>query len=318
MMKIAGAPYLNKAQIASAVMIAKGQTEGVNSTGGALVGDEIEDAIIVRRNLVGVARRNCRIATMGSDVTHVPRRTTDVVANFISDAAAITETTANHDSIALTARKIATLTRISSEIDEDSLPDAATDLVDATAYAIALLEDKTVFLGDSTSSFGGIRGIIPTLQDGNHASSLVNATGGHSTFAQLDTGDLSNLIGALPSWAMMRAKFYISPFGFATFLGRLGANAGNDLGPAGKPYLSYLGFEVVLCDFLPGSGTITSKVVCLFGAMDLATTLGNRRGLRIRRLEERFADSDQIGIQATERFDFVPHDLGGLIGLVGG
>jgi HK97 family phage major capsid protein len=307
---------LTRAQITATKMIIKGELEGVNSTGGALVPADVENAIIVRRNLAGIARRNARIALMGSDVTYTPRRTADAAPTFLIESQNLAEGTASYDNIGLTAKKLGTLTRISSEIAEDSIPEAANDLVDQVSYAIALKEDSVAFNGTGSAADGGIFGITKVLS----GSSLVNATSGHNTFSLLDTGDVSQMLAALPSWAHMTAKFYLSPYAFSAWMCRLGAVAGNDPGVLGlnRPRLSYLGYPVELTDALPASGTITSKICCLFGSMELACTLGDRKGITIRRLDERYADSDQIGITAIERFDWVVNDQAGLIGLVGG
>ena len=46
------------------------------------------------------------------------------------------------------------------------------------------------------------------------------------------------------------------------------------------------------------------------GRYDLAASMGNRRGIEVQVLNERYAELGQLGIVATERFDLVVHDLG--------
>jgi HK97 family phage major capsid protein len=308
---------LTKAQVRETMMLVRGLTENVNSQGGALLSEEVENAIIVRRNLAGVARCNARISYMATDVQTTPRRTADATAAFLVENATLSEGTATFDNVAGVAKKCGILTRISSEVAEDSVPEAANDLIDMLSWSLAWKEDQTAFLGDGgTSSFAGIKGITNVLS----GASLVNATSGHNTFSLLDSGDVSLMLAALPSWAHMTAKFYLSPYAFSAWLCRLGAVSGYAPGPLGwgRPSLSFLGYPVELTDQLPGSGTITSKIACVFGSMELAATLFSRKGITIRRLLERYADSDQIGFTAIERFDWVVHNPEALIGLVGG
>jgi HK97 family phage major capsid protein len=73
----------------------------------------------------------------------------------------------------------------------------------------------------------------------------------------------------------------------------------------------YLGFPIVISQKLPlVATTLTTKAMLFFGDLALASAMGERRGVTIRRLDERFADSDQIGIMGTERFDINIHDMG--------
>jgi HK97 family phage major capsid protein len=56
----------------------------------------------------------------------------------------------------------------------------------------------------------------------------------------------------------------------------------------------------------PTNGTVAA----LFGDFSLSTTFGDRRGITVKKTEERYIEYDQIGIQATERFCVVTHDIG--------
>jgi HK97 family phage major capsid protein len=316
-------PALTKAQVGQVAMVMRGQIEGINSQGGALVPAEVENLVIARRNVVGVIRRNARPAYMGSDVMVTPRRTTDVVAGYLVEGQSLPESTQAFDSIALVAKKLGAITRTSSELDEDQITEEATDFVGMLGYALALQEDKTGFVGDGTSAHAGQRGIVNLLGDSNHSAGRVSAASGHGTFGALTADDLGQLVGLLPSWATLGAKWYVSPFGYAAAFARLGATAGSNVGPNGRPYLSYLGFPVEISDQLPGNASISSKVAVLFGDMSLAATLGTRRGITIKRLDERYSEYDQVGWTVTERIHFIAHDLGdgsnpgGVVALLG-
>jgi HK97 family phage major capsid protein len=74
---------------------------------------------------------------------------------------------------------------------------------------------------------------------------------------------------------------------------------------------SYLGYPIELGgDANAVTDTDVNKVMFLFGRYDLAASMGNRRGIEVQVLRERYAELGQVGIKATERFDMVVHDVG--------
>ena len=80
---------------------------------------------------------------------------------------------------------------------------------------------------------------------------------------------------------------------------------------SGEIVYRYLGFPIVIAQKLPAiNTTLTGKAMMFFGDIGLAAAMGERRGITIKRLDERFADADQIGIMGTERFDINIHDMG--------
>ena len=118
----------------------------------------------------------------------------------------------------------------------------------------------------------------------------------------------------LPQYALPNAKFYISQTGFGNSLARLMLTAGGSatqIMPDGSVQHVLAGFPVVISQKLPSIlTTLTGKAMMFFGDLAKAAKLGERRGVTVRRLNERFADADQIGIMGTERFDINVHDMG--------
>lgn len=79
----------------------------------------------------------------------------------------------------------------------------------------------------------------------------------------------------------------------------------------GTPTPYFNGFPVILTQKLPQiATTLTGLAMLAFGDMYGAAVLGQRRGLTIARSDDRYFDTDQIAILATERFDAVVHDMG--------
>lgn len=293
--------------------LAQGTT--VNTAGGALVPDEMERAIIDLREEYGVFRREANVRQMMSDTLIIPRRTGGLTAYFVDEnpSSGITQSEKTWDSVKLVAKKMATLTLYSSEISEDAIINMADDLAGEIAYAFANKEDTCGFLGDGTSTYGGIHGVTIRINDGNHAAGIHTAATGATAFSTLTLADFHGVTGKLPLYARRNAKWYVHAAGYATSMERLMYAAGGNtvamIGGGSGP--SFLGYPVVMSQVLNSTLTAqTSTIVLLFGDLRMATSMGSRRGVSIALSDQRYFELDQIGIRGTERFDIACHDLG--------
>jgi HK97 family phage major capsid protein len=219
------------------------------------------------------------------------------------------------DGVQLTAKKLAALVTLSSELDEDAIVEMVDYVANEIAWAMASKEDDCAFNGDGTSTYGGMKGVTQLAVDGNHAKAKVTAATGHNTFALLDGTDLGNLQSAIRASAIPRAAWFISTLGFGQCMTRIAGGAGGgylytgDLDGVATPF--YNGFPVILTQKLPQvATTLTGLAMMAFGDMFGAAVLGQRRGLTIARSADRYLDTDQIAILGTERFDAVIHDMG--------
>jgi HK97 family phage major capsid protein len=137
----------------------KAQIEGTNAAGGALVPDQWANTIINLKEAFGVAARECSKVRMTRDSIDWPRRTGGVSAFFISEGGTPLESTANFDTVKLSAKKMAALVRLSTELAEDAVISVADYLTQEIAYAFASKEDDCLFLGDGTQTYGGMTGL---------------------------------------------------------------------------------------------------------------------------------------------------------------
>jgi len=252
---------------------------------------------------------------MARDTLVIPRRTGGLTAYFTSEnpSSAITESDAAWDNVSLTAKKLATLTRMSSEIAEDAVINMADWLAREIAYAFAVKEDDCGFNGDGTSTYGGITGVRTKIIDGNHTAGAKDAASGNDTFAEITATDLATVMGALPKYALRNAKFYCSQPAFSLVFERLVAAAGGNTVDtlAGSVQPRYLGYPIVISQSMPTStGDLSNVAMLLFGDLRLAATMGVRRDVTVALSTDRYFDTDQIGIRGTERFDINVHDLG--------
>ena len=293
------------------VALTKAQGEATDAGGGFLVPEELLATIIVLREQFGVFRQECHVVPMGRDTLNWPRRTGGLTAYFTGENSAITESQASWDNINLTAKKLAALTRMSSEIAEDAVVSIADWLVGEIAYAFAAKEDDCGFNGDGTSVFGGIRGLSAVFGDGSHTAGQYQVS--TATLTGMVAADFTGVMGKLPQYALQNAKWYMSQQMFYSAAGTVLAKGGGNtiLTLANDPMNPrLLGFPVVLAQKLPIATPGTGKPMFYFGDLSKSSAIGDRRSVMIARSNERYFDTDQIGLRGTERFDINNHDLG--------
>lgn len=282
-----------------------------NTAGGYLVPEEFNRAVIDLREQYGVFRQRVQVLPMASDVMVIPRRAGGLTAFFTTENADMSAGASDKswDAVTLTARKMAVLTRYSTELADDAVISIAGDLAQEVAYAFALKEDQCGFLGDGTSTYGGIVGLANKIG----SAGIYTAPTGHVGFDTLTMADFTNTIAKLPAYALPNAAWFIHASGFAASMQNLMYAAGGNTVDmiSGATARSFLGYPVIVAQVLNGTlGSDTSKIKCYFGDLRLTTTMGERRGVALRTSDDRYFEFDQIGILATQRVDIIHHDVG--------
>jgi len=289
------------------------QTESINAAGGFVVPDVMERAIIDLREEYGMFRANARVVPMGSDHTYIPRRAGGITAAFIGETTAITASDKSWNQVELTAKKLAALTRMSSDLSEDAIINLADDLAQEMAWAFAKKEDECGLDGDGTITYGGMHGLCVMFIDGTHTKgqdqgSTPYTSWSHATFAD----EIVAVMALAPAYALANAKWYIHPSGKAGLFDALAMQAGGAHVQElvnGVRAPMFAGYPIVTSAAMP-SAPVNAKVAFFFGDLALSTTFGDRRGITIKVSTDRYLEYDQIGIQATERFCIVNHDIG--------
>lgn len=289
------------------------QTEGVNAAGGFVVPDVMERAVIDLREEYGMFRKYARVIPMTSDHSIIPRRTGGVTAYFVGETTAITASDKSWNQVELTAKKLGALTRMSTDLSEDAIINLADDLAQEMAYAFAAKEDACGLDGDGTNTYGGMVGIRIKMIDGLHLGSYSQAASPGDDWAELTIADLTAVMAPLPTYAKANAKWFCSGACKHGTFDRLAlALAGNNaqtIAEGGLP--KFMGYPIVEHAAMPSGAGYNGTIMLLFGDLRLSTTFGDRRGITIKVSMERYLEYDQIGIQATERFCIVNHDIGG-------
>jgi HK97 family phage major capsid protein len=300
----------------------KASNENVNTSSGYLVPDEFQNDLIDLREKYGVFRQNAKIIPMSSDTRSDPRRVGGLTPYFVGESKAGTESTKTWDRVRLTAKKLMVLTKYSNELNEDSVLSLADDLASEIAYTFANKEDQCGFNGDGTSTYGGIRGVRAMLKavDGTVGNVLgltvATGTGYASSYGSIVLGDFNKVVATLPEFADVPGEtaWYCSKFFWGSVMQKLAAAAGGnriaDIN-TGALKKEFLGYPVVISQVLPKTPAI-NQVVCLFGNMRQAASLGDRRmtTLAISDVALNSFEQDEIAIRGTERFDINVHDVG--------
>lgn len=275
--------------------------------GGVMVPHQMESAIINLKEMYGVFGQNVRTVPMTSDTMSIPRRLSGVTAYAVTEAQEITASDATMNQVSLTARKFATLTRISSELNEDAIISIADFIADEIAYAHAVKEDACGFLGDGTTTYHGIMGLANVLA----AGSVATAGAGLDTDAELTIAVFQLAVSKLPQYPGIAPKWFVNSAVYHNVMGRLqmamGGNTVTDLGNG--PTLQFLGYPVVFVQTLPNAVTAASKFA-YFGDLRMAATKGNRRGVTIAADASRYFEYDQTAIRSTLRYDINIHEIG--------
>ena len=302
-------------------------TSDVNTAGGFLVPDAMEMAIIDLRAEYGVARRMAEMYRMSSGTLSIPVRTAGTTAYFPGQATATTESDMGWGEVSLVAKDVSCLTRLSHALVEDAVIDLAAKIADEHAYAFAVKEDSCLIDGDGTATYGGITGLKAKLETVGMAGIYTCATNTDSP-QEVIAAEISGLMAKLPSYARLGATFLASPAFDELIFGRLMAAAGGNstVTLAGAITPAYLGKPRVVCEpcYSDSTADLTGKAMAFYGNIKQGVAFGERRGIMVQVLRERYAEYRQIGVIGTERIDINCHGVGTasaagpIVALIGG
>ncbi len=270
------------------------QSGGTDNKGGFSVPDPLSNALI---NLIedrGTARQKAQRIVMSSDTWSVPKVTAQATIFYPSESAAVTESDVTFGQVQLSAKKLAALVKMSTEITEDSVLSMLDVVVDSIAYSIALEEDKNLFNGVAGGvNTSGIAGDA-SVDDTNVASVAALAL---TDLTECASGIGNPVVGAVNEWYMSPVVFHSQ---VRDLLNAAGGNAVADIENGQRPLL--LGYPVNLVSCLPAAPA-SGELVAAFGDLRIGAYFGDRRALNFKTLNELYMENDQIGVVATERID---------------
>jgi len=297
-----------------------------NPLGGVLVPTELSRWIIQKLGLYGKFRRNSLVVQMGSGNQRIPRVTTDLTIYCPEQGGSITKSDVKVDMVNLNTRKFACLTVINRELDEDSIIGLGEIVGLSITRSMAKKEDEIGFMGDGTSAYFGMLGIVGALLkiDADPSSIPGLVVGSGNAYSELSLDDFTKVVGILPSdadegaaWFMHKKFYYNVVYPLARTAGV--ANIFEILSDRKGRFL--LGYPVEFVHCMPFTED-DSQICAILGDLGLGSYLGERRTLEIARSDEVLFGNDQIAIRGTERIDVAAHgvgdtsEAGAIVGLV--
>lgn len=282
-----------------------------NTKGGYLVPEVLESAIIRNVEEFGVARREARVYPMGPGVTLIPRRSSGFTGYFAGENSSVTASDLAFDQVRLEARKLMVFSSWSSELPEDSVVALGDLLTAEVAQCFAVKEDQCLFLGDGTSTYGGIVGLANALAAGAVATTASNV----DTPAEITIASFEEAMGKLLMIPGLQPKWYCHSSIYYNVMQRLGyAAAGNSAANFNAAFApTFLGYPVVFCQAMDSGAPTTDlsgKFICYFGDMSRSVTMGQKRGISIAVDNSYGFNTDSVYFRATERFDINCHERG--------
>lgn len=302
----------------------KAQTEGTTTAGGFLTPDLLSADLVYLREQYGVARQNARIVPMTSDVQLVPNATASTTVYYPGENTAITDSSMTFAQISLTAKKMAILTIVSKELNEDSVVDVGNALARDFAYGLAKEEDRVVFssalTGTDASALVGMGRTLINLAGGQTgyldfgkiASAVVGAATTGANWSAFTLANLQSMIGKLPTYADNPKWYMHKQFFYTGIADKLAALGGNNISAIENAYgvqpLLY-GLPVVFVQNMISSPAIDSPVAFL-ADLSKGVAFGDRRGITIEMSDQRYFVEDSWAFKATERFSVNCFDAG--------
>jgi len=141
----------------------KGQSEDTGADGAYLVPQILAREVIFLRQQYGVTRANARVMGMSSDNLNVPKNAASTTAYWPDQNTNITPSQITFQNVQVLAKKLAVLTQVSSELNEDSLVDVGSILARDMAWVLSYNEDLACITGNGSPTYGGITGIINSI-----------------------------------------------------------------------------------------------------------------------------------------------------------
>ncbi len=280
-------------------------SEGAGS-GGYLTPEPLGAILIDRlRNAMAVGKAGMRVVPMTSDVLNLARLDTGVTPSWKSEGAAISASDATFSRVTFTARTLPILTLISRELLEDMEDGAAQLLENELVQAIALELDRACLRGSGTPPEPqGVRnqsGVpITALATNGLSPTWDNIIDGVSTCRAANVEPSAILWSSRTSATLGKLKestgAYVVPPAVIDGIQRLTTNQiGNTytVGSSNDCSEVFVGaFEMLLLGLRNNVG------FALVGSSG-----GNGFGTAIRVLEERYADTLQVGLITYIRGD---------------
>ena len=266
--------------------------EGVDSEGGYLVPDEFENTLVQSLGKKRIVREHAYVFQTNSGSHKIPVVTNKGTASWIDEEGAIPEGDDTFGQQTIGAHKVGTIIKVSEELLNDSAFDLENYFASEFARRIGNKEEDAFFNGD------GVGKPLGVLADKGGAEIGVTAASGTAITAE----EIISLFYSLEAPYRENAIWVFNDSTMAA-IRKLKGNDGQFLWQKALhegDHETLLGKPVFTSPFMPEIAAGSKPV--LFGDFNFYW-IGDRQGVTFKRLNERYADTGQIGFLATKRVD---------------
>ena len=300
---------------------------GASGAGANTVPDILSSTVIRLVDQYSAFAQNATNVAMPSDVLLFPRRTAGTTAYWVDENTAITASDPSMNQVTLTAKKVTGAVVVSSELLQDSIVSISDFIAAELGLTLSNAVEAAAWSGNPSNA-PAVAGLVTSYTGGllassaaTYAASLVTAAG--DTPDEVTKANLLAMMAAVPQHSRQGAKWFCSPFFFATCMQALDLAQGGSVGLGQGMGLTFLGSPVVLTDRLPSGADSTGAIMALYGNMANSSYYGIRQAIEIASSDQVNFLSDQTVIRAVARVAITHANLGSstvagpMIGLVG-
>lgn len=300
-------------------------TEGNDYYGGILVPTEMNNAIINLREEYGVFRKYADVQRLSGQTKLVPKAEGHSSVFAVGEGATMTQTDVTFRQIQLVLKKFGAYLKYSAELNDDAMVSLADAISQDLAVSFEQKVDACAFVGDGTSTYGGIVGLsqyniwLDGVNGGSWTSNDTSKayhgsvyTSSATTWASLVAADIDGVIYKARRYPGFKGTFFCHQQFYAQVIERLKTAVGgvtateltNGWNGAWK------GTPVVFVESMP-STTGADTVPLVYGDLKLGAMLGDGQGVAID-TQSTGTDwyADLIGVRAKSRWDVKVHDMG--------
>ncbi len=265
---------------------------GTQSEGGYLVPDEYERTLVQGLEEENIMRPMVHVITTSSGDRKIPLVTSKGVAAWVEEEAQIPESDDAFGQISLSAHKVGTMIRVSQELLHDSVFDLPSYIAHEFTRRTGAAEEEAILVGDGSHKPTGL--LHSTL------GAELGVTAASSTAITAD--ELIDLQHSLKAGYRRNAVWIVNDATSKLFRKLKDGNGAFMWQPGlllGQPD-TLLNQKILTSNYMP-LPTAGNKAI-LYGDYSYYW-LADREGRSLQRLNELYADHDQIGFKMTQRVD---------------
>ena len=265
---------------------------GVDTEGGYLVPDTFEKHLVEALESKKIVRSHAHVFKTSSGAHKIPVVTSKGTASWIDEEGAIPESDDTFGQQLIGAHKVGTIIKVSEELLNDSAFDLESYFTKEFARRIGNKEEAAFFTGDGIGKPLGLLAATGGAEIGVTAESATEITADEiiDLFYSLDAPYRENAIWILNDATIAAIRKLKDADG--QYLWQKALHEGD--------HETLLGKRIYTSPYVPTLGANNKTVI--FGDLEYYW-IGDREGITFKRLNERYADTGQIGFLATKRLD---------------